>query len=376
MAGDTPGGVRSIALYLPQFYPVPENDEWWGPGFTEWTNVARARRLFPGHAQPRLPGELGFYDLRVQATRVDQAALAQEHGVSAFCYWHYWFAGRRMLDRVFNEVCSSGVPDFPFCLAWANTSWVGTWTGEPNREFIEQTYPGEDDHRRHFAALVEAFHDPRYVRVDGRPLFYVYRPHHLPEPERFADLWRRLAEEAGLPGLFLVGQTMPGPRQWSASANGFDAIVPYALIPTVDRHAARRGVLRGGRWSPDWFVSALTSRLPFMPSIYRYRHWSSYIPTVGNGTDLAFPAVIPNWDNTPRLGRKGSVYQGASPELFGAQVTQAAGLVADRAPDHRIIFVKSWNEWAEGNYLEPDRRFGRAFLEAHRDALLPFGPAR
>jgi hypothetical protein len=281
-----------------------------------------------------------------------------------------------MLERVVEEVRSSGVPDFPFCLAWANTSWVGTWTGAPDRVYIEQTYPGEDDHRRHFDALVGAFHDPRYVRVDGRPLFYIYRPHDLPEPAQFADLWRRWADEAGLPGLFLVGQTVPGPRQWPASTNGFDAVVPYDRVPAFDRHAARRGPFRGGRWSPDWVLSALTSRLPFTPAIHWYRHWSSYVPTLGSGADLAFPAVIPSWDNTPRFGRRGSVYHGASPELFGAQVVRAAALVADRPADQRIVFVKSWNEWAEGNYLEPDREFGRAFLEAHRDALLDAGTAR
>src|SRR5262245_37746673 len=176
--------VDVIAFYLPQFHPIPENNEWWGPGFTEWTNVARARRMFPGHYQPRIPGELGFYDLRLSEAREAQAALAAEYGMTAFCYWHYWFGGgRRLLQRPFEEVLRSGRPDFPFCLGWANQSWSGSWYGAPERILIEQTYPGEKDHRAHFDAVLPAFMDPRYFRVDGRPLFYVFDPAGLSEAQ-------------------------------------------------------------------------------------------------------------------------------------------------------------------------------------------------
>ena len=362
--------ARTVAFYLPQFHPVPENDRWWGPGFTEWVNVARLRPLYPGHNAPMLPGELGFYDLRVEETRVHQAELARSHGVSAFCYWHYWFAGRRMLERVVDEVRTSGVPDFPYCLGWANESWRATWVGAPDRLFIEQTFPGEEDDRRHFDAVVGAFHDPRYLRVDGKPLFYIYRPRNLPDPARFADRWRAFAQEAGLPGLFLVAQTVPGPDQWSAVAHGFDAIAPFQRYPFVARRAAATHRLHDARWSPDWLLSAASRRQHLTPSIYSYRHWSPHIPTLGlPSTELAYPTVLPNSDNTPRLGRRGTVYHGTSPERYGAQVRRAVELVADRPDDHRLVFVKSWNEWAEGNYLEPDRRSQRAFLEAHRDAL-------
>ncbi len=225
--------IRVIAFYLPQFHPIPENDLWWGPGFTEWTNVARARRFYPGHYQPRLPGELGFYDLRLPETREAQAVLAADYGLSAFCYWHYWFGGgRRLLERPFDEVLQSGSPDFPFCLGWANQTWSGIWHGAPSRVLIEQTYPGESDYRAHFETVLPAFKDPRYVRIDGRPLFLVYDPTDLPEPQRFLDLWRGWAADEGLPGIFFVGRTETAGR---SSGADFDAFTLERVPDAVDR---------------------------------------------------------------------------------------------------------------------------------------------
>src|SRR6185295_18996445 len=182
--------ARLIAFYLPQFHPIPENDEWWGRGFTEWTNAAKAKPLFPGHYQPHVPADLGFYDLRVPETRADQAQMARAHGIEAFCYYHYWLAGKRLIERPFNEVLASGEPDLPFCLCWANQTWTGIWHGAPNRILIEQTYPGMDDHARHFDFLVQAFMDRRHVRVDGKPLFMVYEPTLIPDVRKVTDFWR------------------------------------------------------------------------------------------------------------------------------------------------------------------------------------------
>lgn len=180
------GRPRSIAFYLPQFHPTPENNDWWGKGFTEWTNVAKARPLFPGHVQPRIPGELGFYDLRLAESRIDQGKLADEYGVDAFCYWHYWFGnGRRILHRPFDEVLAAGEPKHSFCLGWANQTWTGIWHGADDRILIEQTYPGPEDEQAHFDHLLTAFRDPRYFTVHDRPLFYVFRPEQLPEPARW-----------------------------------------------------------------------------------------------------------------------------------------------------------------------------------------------
>src|SRR5260370_41455353 len=168
--------ARLLAFYLRQFHPIRENDEWWGRGFTEWTNTAKAKPLFRGHYQPHVPADLGFYDLRVPETRQAQADMAAAYGIEGFCYYHYWFAGKRILERPFNEVLKSGQPKLPFCLCWANHTWTGIWLGEPNRILIEQTYPGEHDHRAHFDALLPAFTDPRYVTMHDKPIFVIFRP--------------------------------------------------------------------------------------------------------------------------------------------------------------------------------------------------------
>lgn len=202
--------ARVIAFYLPQFHPVPENDEWWGKGFTEWTNVGKARSLFPGHYQPKVPADLGYYDLRVSETRKAQADMAREYGIEGFCYWHYWFGnGKRLLERPFNEVLASGEPDFPFCLAWANESWRGYYHGIKAKEtLIDQLYPGEEDYIAHFNAVLPAFKDKRYITVDGKPLFMIYHPFdNQMEINTFIKLWRELAVQNGLEGIFFVGQT-------------------------------------------------------------------------------------------------------------------------------------------------------------------------
>jgi lipopolysaccharide biosynthesis protein len=178
---------RLIAFYLPQFHPIPENDEWWNKGFTEWTNVAKAKPLFVNHYQPRLPADLGFYDLRVPETRLAQAEMAEHYGIEGFCYWHYWFAGKRLLEKPFNEILRLKEPDFPFCLAWANQSWSGIWHGCPDKILIRQTYPGIDDYRDHFYALLDAFGDARYLTIDNKPIFLVYQPHALPDSRQFTD---------------------------------------------------------------------------------------------------------------------------------------------------------------------------------------------
>lgn len=344
-------GARTLAFYLPQFHPVPENDRWWGTGFTEWTNTARARRRYPGHYQPHLPADLGFYDLRVPESRAQQAELAGRHGIEGFLYWHYWFEGRRILERPFTEVLATGEPEFPFALAWANQTWSGIWHGAPDKILLEQTYPGPEDHRAHFAHILSALTDPRYVTVDGKPVFYVFRPEQLPNAREFVDLWQQLARAAGLPGLYLMAEAADllgqGAKYTSGRADGFDATV-YMRLPA---ETSRVSVLR---------MRAM--RKVGLPEIYPYSSTPMPVPDDERmGTIL--PTVYPNWDNSPRSGAQGLVLHGSTPELFRAHVRAALTKVKALSAPERFVFVKSWNEWAEGNHLEPDERFGNGYLE-------------
>jgi len=349
--------ARVIAFYLPQFHPIPENDEWWGAGFTEWTNVSKAQPMFPGHHQPLVPADLGFYDLRVPETRAAQAEMAQAHGIEAFCYWHYWFAGRRILERPFTEVLTSGEPKFPFCLGWANQTWSGIWHGAPDRILIEQTYPGAADHEAHFRMAVEAFGDDRYLRVNGKPLFYIYRPMAIPEVRRFTDLWRTLAGRAGLPGLYLVAE---GGSEWNPAEHGFDASVTVNL-PSLQGWEPPWRPIRRLRW--QW------RKRRGLPTIIPYEEAEADIVPPRRPGIRSHPCLLPNWDNTPRSGRNGLVLHGSTPELFRRHVRRALAIVASDPPEERLVFVKSWNEWAEGNHLEPDLEFGRGYLEVIREEV-------
>ena len=346
---------RLITFYLPQYYPVPDNDKFWGKGFTEWTNTAKARRRFPGHYQPHVPADLGFYDLRVAETRQAQADLARQYGIEGFCYYHYWFGnGKRVLERPFAEVLASGEPDFPFCLCWANETWSGVWHGAENRVLIEQTYPGAEDDQRHFDSLLPAFNDRRYMKVDGKPIFVVYRPFKITDTKATIARWREMATRAGLPGIYFVGvcsADQPNPEDF-----GFDASIYNANAP-----------LRAwGSWkNPVTLFKHAAYRRLGVPTIHDYEKSIKYfLPDALPAT--RYPSVINSWDNTPRSGVRGLVLTGATPQLYGKALKKAFDLTRDRAQgaDARLVFLKSWNEWAEGNHLEPDLRDGHQYLEA------------
>jgi hypothetical protein len=354
--------ARIVAFYLPQFHPIPENDLWWGKGFTEWTNVTKAKPLYRGHLQPNLPGELGFYDLRLPEVRAAQAELAVAYGIEAFCYWHYWFAGDRLLERPFTEVLASGQPALPFCLAWANQSWSGIWHGAPGRVLKEQTYPGSADYEAHFEALLPAFRDRRYLTVDGCPLFVVFRAWELPDPLRFTDLWRSAAVRAGLPGIHLVG--FADDASWDPRSHGFDSAIVESFSGAahgIKRPPVQKLTKRVKRFGLDPHKSFLVATR--RPTVYDYSE-VDVRRAFARLRDEHYPCVVPNWDNTPRSSRRGVVLHDSTPARFRMHLREAIGQVEGREPARRIVFVKSWNEWAEGNYLEPDRRFGRDWLEA------------
>lgn len=374
--------ARVIAFYLPQFHPIPENDAWWGPGFTEWHRVAASRPLFRSHEQPKLPGELGFYDLRLPETREAQAELARNHGVEAFCYWHYWFAGKRLLERPLDEVLQSGRPDFPFCMAWANCDWTGIWVGRDDRLLMRQTYPGVSDYVAHFRAVQPALEDSRCVRVDGKPIFLVLRPFSLPRGKEFTDTWRELALRSGIGELFLVGLVEPGLPEGDPTTIGFDARLPHLPRPLVRR---REGGTSDGPGQKAWEI--LQRALPgewggrIRVKLSRIKNIDLRMPRRRDYANLfagayhealdplTFNAVLSNWDNTPRFGRWGVVVTGATPARFEQLLREAVDQVSGRPWEHRLLFLKSWNEWAEGNYVEPDTRHGRGYLEAVRRAV-------
>lgn len=352
--------ARAVAFYLPQFHPIPENDDWWGPGFTEWTNTAKARPLFPGHRQPHLPADLGFYDLRLPEAREAQAQLAARYDVEAFCYWHYWFGdGRRILERPFAEVLASGAPSLSFCLGWANQTWTGIWHGATDRVLAEQRYPGPADDQAHFDAVLPAFHDDRYLRVDGRPVFYVFRPEELPNAAEFVDRWQGMARRAGLDGLYLAAEVSDlggrGPRYVQYGQDGFDVGVYQRLPYQPTRTSTLR--MRAGR------------KLLRFPEVWPYSQTPLPWPPQGLSPGHLQPCVYPNWDNSPRSGRRGVVLAGSTPEKFRAHVRQSVAVLQDRPRDERLLWVKSWNEWAEGNYLEPDLEVGHARLQVLSEEL-------
>lgn len=351
--------ARLIAFHLPQFHPIPENDEWWGKGFTEWTNTGKAKPLFPGHEQPKVPTDLGYYDLRLPEARKAQADLARQYGIEGFCYYHYWFGGKRLLERPVNEIIASGEPDFPYCLCWANESWTGIWHGAPRRMLMEQTYPGEADNRAHFEYLLEAFRDKRYITVDGRPVFLIYRAWQIPEVKTMLAFWNQLADEAGIPQPFYVSVCTPD-LDWNPLEHGFSATVTPRMPQIRHWVSWREPVAKLRKYWKDKNKH---------PNIFNHAEVIDQMlsPDTKGGTD--YPCVIPNWDNTPRSGSRGLVLQGSTPELFRGHLRKALDMVKPNRPEERIVFVKSWNEWAEGNHLEPDLRFGHGYLEVVRDEL-------
>jgi lipopolysaccharide biosynthesis protein len=349
---------RMIAFYLPQYHPIKENDEWWGNGFTEWTNTAKAKPLFPGHYQPNVPADLGFYDLRLPESRAAQAALAKKYGIEAFCYYHYWFAGKEILETPLREVINRGEPDLGFCTCWANQTWSGIWHGNPNKILIEQTYPGDEDHQKHFESLLPVFLDQRHILVDGKPVFVIYRPMELPNVRRTVDFWQKMARSAGLNGLHFVG--VHESPDWIPEDHGFDAVIT-AKMPS------RRGWI--SRRHPWKWLRQKYEIYRGHPTIHQYKDVANSI-VVTDGKPSRYPCVVPNWDNTPRSMRSGMVLQDSTPELFRVQLRVALDGTQNIPVEKRLIFLKSWNEWAEGNYVEPDLRFGHAYLQVIQEELM------
>ncbi|HST44290.1 MAG TPA: glycoside hydrolase family 99-like domain-containing protein [Luteimonas sp.] len=355
----TPLPARVIAFYLPQFHPIPENDAWWGTGFTEWRNVAQAVPQFEGHAQPRLPADLGFYDLRVPGVLRTQAALARAHGIEGFCFYTYWFHGRRLLDAPIEQWLASPDLQLPACLCWANEPWTRSWDGRPGDTLVAQQHDDADDLA--FIAHVARFMaDPRYLRVDGRPLLLVYRPTRLPDAAATARRWRAWCRENGIGEIHLAAvQAFERP---DPTALDFDAAVefPPNLSTPTDLTATQV------RINPDYAGQALDWR--DVPAAALARPLPPY-PT--------YPGVNCGWDNAPRRPGAGRTFLHASPRRYRDWLARTVTeRLAGLAGESRLVFVNAWNEWAEGAVLEPDQRLGHAWLQATRAALVAADPGR
>ena len=361
--------IKPIAFHLPQFHPIPENDAWWGRGFTEWTSVVNAKPRFKGHYQPQLPADLGFYDLRLPEARAAQAELAAQYGIYGFCYYHYWFNGRRILERPVDEVWRSGEPDFPFCLCWANGNWTRSWDGLNEDILIEQPYSLADD-REHIRHLLPIFADHRYIRIMARPLFLVYAASRMPEPQRTTEIWREETEKAGLGNPFLARVESHG-ESGDPIPLGFDAAIefqPSWSIPWEGR------VFRRGWWRRKKLGTAESG----LHENYVYEY--DEMVTKALARTVEYPriaGVCPGWDNSPRRERRANIFVNSTPEKYEqwlAEICRRLGRELkpeDLAQNHpnSLIFINAWNEWGESAHLEPCQRWGRAYLEATKRAL-------
>lgn len=349
-----------LAYYLPQYHPFPENDEWWGKGFTEWTNVGKAKPLFKGHYQPKVPTELGYYDLRMPEVREQQAQLAREAGITGFCYWHYWFGNKRQLmNNIIDEVIASGKPDFPFCFGWANESWKAKqWNkdGSGDKMLMEQLYGGEQDYREHFEYALKAFMDPRYVKIDNKPVFLIYRPDLVPDD--FVPCWEKLAKEAGFDGMYFIGR------------------LRHKFIFKEDCLEKGINVFTSERWASGYELSPILkkiwirilSKIKGVRVAIPYNYSLDYfVNEYEDSKETVIPCIIPNWDHSPRSKKGATVLLNPEPEIFYQHACQVLRVLKKKK--NQVAFLKSWNEWGEGNYMEPDIKYGRGYIEALAKAI-------
>jgi hypothetical protein len=343
---------KLIAFYLPQFHPIPENDAWWGKGFTEWTNVAKSRPRFKDHHQPHLPADLGYYDLRLDEVREEQARLASNYGIYGFCYYYYWFNGRRLLERPLDALLKSGKPDFPFCICWANETWSRRWDGSEQEVLVEQVHTPDSD-ARFIRDVIPILKDPRYIRVADAPLLLIYRISLLPDPVSTTETWRKICSEEGVESVHIAAVQSFGiddPRIF-----GCDSAVEF---PPHGISASE--------------ISAKVEDLDpkFEGKIYDYRDLIAVDEFRQPPPYSVFPGVMPSWDNSARRGGRGHVFHNSTPHAYEVWLRNALARAA-REPvnGETIVFINAWNEWAEGTHLEPDTKWGHEYLQATRRAL-------
>lgn len=358
--------IRPLAIYLPQFHPIPENDQWWGKGFTDWVKVKQARPRVKHHYQPHVPSEFGHYDLREPGIRERQASLAREHGIYGFCYYHYWFNGKRLLNLPVDEILKLQKPDFPFCLAWANEDWTRAWDGHTGSILLEQKYNPDDD-LEHIRFLSAIFQDKRYIRVDGKPLFIIYQPALLPDIPKTLEIWREEARKLGIGELYLCyfENILQGVDPQSL---GFDASIEFQ--PNWWKLPAPVNRTRLGNYLLDKGI--------FLNAYHRHTFYD-YLEVANRMLEASkqitykrYPGITPMFDNSPRRKVEAAILFNTHPEKYAFWLKSIIRNFNPYSREENFIFINAWNEWGEGNHLEPCERWGRAYLEATRDTLLEF----
>ena len=355
--------LKFIANHLPQFHPFKENDEWWGKGFTEWTNVARAKSYFKGHYQPHLPADLGYYDLRLPEARAAQAAMAKEYGIDGFSYYHYWFHGKRLMGRPVDEIIKSKEPDFPFLLFWANETWSRRWLGEEKEVLIKQTYSEQDDYE-HAAYLAAVFADERYIVHEGRPVFVIYKPVEIPDVSRTIDIFKEISVKRNGVEPFIVAGNAHTSNYTELLGKGFDSI--FNFRPQL----GRMPLAMGDGFSKQRLKRNIQKHQVFngVNKIYSYAEGLSMMANIEPDTykDL-IPSIWVGFDNSPRRGEHGIIFTDNSPELFKKEFLRVIKKLNSSPGNNDMIFINAWNEWAEGNHLEPDQKYGYSYLQVVKE---------
>ena len=358
-----PNKIKPIAIHLPQFHPFPENDEWWGKGFTEWTNVTKAKPLFAGHYQPHLPADLGFYDLRLEEARLAQIALAKAYGIYGFCYYHYWFNGKRLMQDPLDRMLENKKEDFPFMLCWANENWTRRWDGQENEVLIKQDY-NKQDNIDHFTYLCEIFFkDDRYIKIEGKPFFTIYKPELIKNLSETLQNWKQIAIKFGFPGLVFSFMNKGNELERMLAAGvdyaidfqpNFDVMPTQEFAPIFDKIRSRLG----------------NTESPFYRhKVVNYKKYIDHLILNGPKDKKLIPGITPGWDNSSRKKKNGFIFKEANPSDYGKWLKH---IFESRKCDLPFVFINAWNEWAEGNHLEPCQKWGNAYLKVTKDILDDF----
>lgn len=353
---------RVIAIYLPQYHPFPENDEWWGKGFTEWTNVTKAKPLFPGHYQPHLPADLGFYDLRVPEVREQQAKMAKDAGIFGFCYYHYWFNGKLLMERPLKDVLESGKPDFPFMICWANENWTRAWDGGETQIIMKQEYTTEDA-RNHIKWLMPYLKDPRYIRIENKPVIAIYRSTIIPNVESMLRIWREEALKEDIE-LYICRFESHGITGKDHLKPGFDAAIDFQPLgkPVEEYYRTRIGARIYRKINKVIFKNKY-------PRLINYKRYVQFIFKQPFPDYKQYPCVTPMWDNTSRRKKNIITFTKSSPLLYGKWLSKVLRDFIPFSKEENLVFINAWNEWAEGNHLEPDRKWGISYIEETKKAI-------